>query len=153
MVKALQGHLAVVVTKMEPECESCKAKDACFSLGGGGANAEVKARNTAGAEVGDVVTISIKGSSLLKVSFLVYMLPILALLGGVILGVFLSNYIPVNENILVGVLGLSAFCGTFIWLKTKGDRLAGKQEFIPEIISRKRTKGQIDPSDLACPAK
>lgn len=153
VVKALQGHMALVVTRMEPECESCKAKDACFSLGGGGANAEVKARNTAGAEVGDVVTISIKGSSLLKVSFLVYMLPILALLGGVILGVFLSTYIPVNENILVGVFGLLAFCGTFIWLKTKGDRLAGKQEFTPEIISRQRTRGQIAPSDLACPAK
>ena len=153
VVKALQGHMAVVVTRMEPECESCKAKDACFSLGGGGANAEVKARNTAGAEVGDVVTISIKGSSLLKVSFLVYMLPILALLGGVIIGVLVSNYIPVNENILAGVFGLFAFCGTFIWLKTKGDRLAGKQEFTPEIVSRKRTDGQIDPSDLACPAK
>jgi sigma-E factor negative regulatory protein RseC len=153
VVKALQGRMAVVVTAMEEECEDCKAKDACFTMGGGGANAEVKVLNTARAEVGDRVTISIKGSSLLKVSFLVYMLPILALIGGVIVGHYLSAFIPVDENILVGVLGLLAFCGTFVWLRKKGDRLATEKQFMPEIVSRKKARQPVTPADVTCPGK
>jgi sigma-E factor negative regulatory protein RseC len=152
VVKGLQGRMALVMTRMEPECESCKAKEACFTLGGGGANTEVRARNTAGAEVGDIVTISMRGSSLVKVSFLVYMLPILALTGGIVLGYFLSRLIPVDENILVGLFGLFAFSGAFIWVKKKGERLSNTQEFIPEITSRRQPRQQqIPPTDLACP--
>jgi sigma-E factor negative regulatory protein RseC len=153
VVRAVQGRMAVVMTRMEPECESCKAKEACLALGGGGAHAEIKARNTAGAEVGDIVTISMTGSSLVKASFLVYMLPILALIAGIVLGHWLSKVIPVNENILVGVLGLFGFSGTFVWLKKKGDTLSNRPGFLPEITSKQTPKQPITPSDLTCPVK
>jgi sigma-E factor negative regulatory protein RseC len=151
VVKAIQGHMALVVTKMEPECESCAARETCSTFGGGGANAEITARNTAGAEVGDIVTISMAGSSLVKVSFLVYMLPILALIAGIVLGHWLSTVIPVKENILVGVLGLFGFSGTFVWLKKKGDSLSNKPGFVPEITAKQAPKQQIPPTNLACP--
>jgi len=153
VVRAIQGRMALVVTRMEPECESCKAKEACSTFGGGGANAEITARNTAGAEVGDIVTISMAGSSLVKVSFLVYMLPILALIAGIVLGHWLSMVIPVNENILVGVLGLFGFSGTFVWLKKKGDSLSNRPGFVPEITSKQTPTQQLSPTDLACPVK
>jgi sigma-E factor negative regulatory protein RseC len=153
VVRAIQGRMALVVTRMEPECESCQAKDACSTFGGGGANAEITARNTAGAEVGDIVTISMAGSSLIKVSFFVYMLPILALIAGIVLGHGLSMVIPVNENILVGVFGLFGFSGTFVWLKKKGDSLANRPGFVPEISSKQTPTRQFPPTDLACPVK
>ncbi len=153
VVRAIQGRMALVMTRMEPECESCKAKEACFTFGGGGANTEVRARNTVGAEVGDIVTISMAGSSLIKVSFLVYMLPILALIAGIVFGHWLSSVIPVNENILVAVFGLFAFSGTFIWLKRKGDSLSNRPGFVPEITSKQTPTQQFPPSDLACPVK
>ena len=153
VVKAVQGHMALVLTKLEPECESCKAKDACTSLGGGGANAEIRARNTVGAEAGDVVTISLRGSSLLKASFLVYMLPILAMVGGIVLGHLLSRVISVDENILVGFFGLLAFSGVFVWLRKQGNKFSRKQEFMPEIISKKTPQEAIPPADFACPVR
>jgi sigma-E factor negative regulatory protein RseC len=153
VVKAVQGRMALVLTKLEPECESCKAKDACTSLGGGGANAEIRARNTVGAEAGDVVTISMRGSSLLKASFLIYMVPILAMIGGIVLGHLLSRLIPVDENVLVGFFGLLAFSGAFVWLKKQGDKFSRKQEFIPEIISKKASQKTITPTDVACPVE
>jgi sigma-E factor negative regulatory protein RseC len=144
--------MAVVMTKMEPECESCEAKGACFTFGGGGANAEVKARNTVGAEIGDIVTLSMRGSSIIKVSFLVYMLPILALIGGIVLGYYSARLIPVDENILVGTFGLFAFSGAFIWVKKKGNRLADNKEFVPEITSKQQAQQhQIPPADLTRP--
>jgi sigma-E factor negative regulatory protein RseC len=145
--------MALVMTRLEPECESCKAKGACTSLGGGGANTEIRARNTVGAEPGDVVTISIRGSSVLKASFLVYMLPILAMVGGIILGHLLSRLTSVDKNVLVGVFGLLAFSGAFVWLKKNGDKFSSKQEFIPEIISKKTPQQQIPATDLACPVE
>ncbi len=153
VVKAVQGRTALVLTRMEPECEGCTAKDACFGLGGGGANTEVRARNTAKAQVGDVVTISMRSSSLLKVSFLIYMVPILALIGGILFGYFLSNLIAVNENVLVGLFGGLFLAGAFLWVKKKGNRLSNRKEFIPEIISRKSPQKAIPPSDLTCPVK
>jgi sigma-E factor negative regulatory protein RseC len=153
IVRGIEGRMALVVTRMEPECEGCKARDACSVTGGGGANVEVRARNTAGADVGDVVTISIKGTSLVKVSFLVYMVPILALIGGVVLGYSISGVIPVDENLLVGLFGLLAFSGAFIWLKKKGDKLSNKKEFIPEIISKRTPQETIPRKNLACPAE
>jgi positive regulator of sigma E activity len=45
--------------------------------GGGDDDVEVEAINAAGAKVDDRVFISFKTSSLLKVSFLVYMVPVL----------------------------------------------------------------------------
>lgn len=151
VVKGVQGRMALVVTRMEPACEGCKARDTCLTLGGGGAHVEARARNTVGAEPGDVVTISIRGSSLLKASFLVYMVPMLALIGGIVLGYLLSRVISVDENLLVGLFGLLAFSGAFIWLKKKGNKLSGKKEFVPEIISKKTPQKAIPPRDFSCP--
>ena len=153
VVTAIQGRMALVVTRMEPECESCVAKETCSTFGGGGANAEITTRNTAGAEVGDIVTISMPSSSLVKVSFLVYMLPILALIAGIAVGHWLSMVIPVNENILVGVLGLFGFSGTFVWLKKKGDSLSNKPGFVPEITAKQSPRQQFPAAHPACPIK
>lgn len=150
VVKAIQGRMALVVTKYEPECASCKAKDTCSTLGGAGANREVKVRNTAGAQVGDIVTITIRSSSFLKVSFLVYMVPILALIGGIVLGHLLSRLLSVDENILVGVFSGLGILGSFLWIKKKASKLAEKKEFVPEIISKQTSKRAIAPADLSC---
>lgn len=153
VVKAVQGHMALVVTKPEPECQGCKAKDACTATGGGGANVEVRVHNTAGAKVGDIVIISMKGSSLLKASFLVYMVPIIALIGGIVLGHSLSGVISIDKDLLVGILGLLAFSGAFIWVKKKGDKLSGSKEFIPKIVSKKSPQQEVLPVDITCSVK
>ena len=153
VVKAVDGITAVVVTKLDPGCESCKAKNACSSLGGTGANVQVRARNTAGAQAGDVVTIGLRSASLLKVTFLVYMVPILALLGGIVLGYFLAKLFSVDENILVGILAGLALVGSFIWVKKKGDKFSERQEFVPEVISKQSPTKAVLPADISCPVK
>lgn len=137
VVKAVDEAIAVVITRLDPGCESCQAKDACSSLGGTGANVEVRARNTAGAQVGDVVTIGLRSASLLKVSFLVYMVPVLALVGGILLGSLVAKLFSLNENVLVGALSGVALVGSFIWVKKKGDKFSERPEFVPEVISKR----------------
>ncbi len=152
VVRAIQGRMAVVVTTHESACKSCSAKDTCSVLGGTGANREVRARNTIGAHIGDIVTISIGSSSFLKATFLVYMVPILALIGGLVLGFFVAKLLSINENVVVGVFSGLAVLGSFFWLKKKGEKLSEKKEFVPQIISRQTSKKPTAPADLACHA-
>jgi sigma-E factor negative regulatory protein RseC len=151
IVTAVQGRTALVVTSEEPECESCSAKDTCSTFGGSGANREVRARNTAGAEVGDVVRISIQGSHFLKATFLVYMVPMLALIGGVLVGHLLANLWAGNKDLLVGIFGGLGLVGSFLWVRRKGQKLSDKGDYLPEIISKKpKSKGSATP-EMTCP--
>jgi len=153
VVKGVQGRTALVITQFEPECESCKAKHACSSLGGSGANMEVKARNTAGAQVGDIVTLSIGGASFLKVTFIVYMVPILALAGGALCGYGIATLFAANKDFLVGGLGALGLLGSFFWLKKKATKLAARKEYTPEIISKRSPGRTIAPADVGCAVK
>lgn len=151
VVKAVHGRIALVVTKLEPECESCKAKHACSSFGGAGTNMEVRARNPVGAQVGDVVTISIGSSSFLKLTFLVYMVPILALSGCALCGYWLAVLFTANKDLLVGGSGAFGLFGSFFWLKKKANKLSARQDFVPEITSRRPAAKTIPHSDVSCP--
>ncbi|MDY6836930.1 MAG: SoxR reducing system RseC family protein [Thermodesulfobacteriota bacterium] len=151
VVTAVHGKIALVVTKQEPECESCSAKESCSTLGGSGSNREVRARNTARAQVGDVVKISIQGSAFLKATFLVYMVPILALIAGAVLGYFLSKFLEGNKDLFVGIFGGLGLVGSFLWVRRKGKRLSPTSEYLPEIISRQSPAKAVPPKDLSCP--
>jgi sigma-E factor negative regulatory protein RseC len=149
VVKAVHGKTALVVTQQEAECESCSAKESCSTLGGSGSNREVRARNTARAQVGDVVKISIQGSSFLKATFLVYMLPVLALIAGAVLGYFLSKFLEGNKDLFVGIFGGLGLVGAFLWVRRKGNRLSHDSEYLPEIISRQSPTKAASPADLS----
>lgn len=150
LVKAIQGSMAVAVTSREEACKHCKARGSCEMLGGSGAKAEVKALNTAGAEVGDTVTISLNSSSLLKASFFIYMVPILALIGGIISGFLLAKVLPLKKELVVGTMALLGMVASFVWLKQKAKQLAKRREFIPEIIAKKHGPRTISSSGAGC---
>jgi sigma-E factor negative regulatory protein RseC len=150
VVKAIQGSMAIAVTMRESSCEHCKARGSCEAMGGTGANAEVRALNTAEARVGDIVTISMRSISLLKASFVIYMVPILALLGGMISGFLLAKILPLGEELVVGTLSGLALVGSFVWLRKKGKALAERAEFIPEITARKSPPKTIEQYGEGC---
>ena len=150
IVKAIRGPMALAVTKREKSCEHCKARDGCEMLGGSGADAEVMALNTVKAEVGDVVTISLRSSSLLKGAFVIYMMPVLGLLGGIISGFGVANILSLKKEPVVGTMAGLALVGSFLWLRRKAKKLAQKREFIPEITAKKRPPKTISPTETGC---
>lgn len=149
VIKSVHGRMAVAVTQRESECEGCKARASCEAMGGTGANAEVTAINTANAKVGDPVTIGLKGGSLLKASFVIYMAPTLGLAGGMLAGFLLGPILPVQEEIAVGTLSAAGFLASFIWLKKKAARMARSKAFTPEILAIRRKE---ETETTACPA-
>ncbi|RZB34300.1 MAG: sigma-E factor negative regulatory protein RseC [Desulfobacteraceae bacterium Eth-SRB1] len=115
-------------------CESCKAKDFCDTVGGSDDDVEVEAINAVGAKNNDRVTISFKTSSLLKVSFLVYMVPVLFLILGVVIGDEIARIFNYDQSIFSIIAGFSFLFASFLFVKAKGSKMSEKDEYKPKII-------------------
>jgi len=136
IVTKVYSSIACVKCSKSAACESCSAKDFCDTAKGGGSDddVEVEAINAVGAKVDDKVTISFETSSLLKLSFLVYMVPVLFLIFGVVIGDKIApifNYDQSMFSVLVGFLFLFA---AFFFVKVKGKELSKKEAYQPKII-------------------
>ncbi len=121
-VTELSGPMAKIVVRRRSSCENCGA---C----GMGARPEMSflLNNDIGAKVGDRVVIEMRSKALFKAAFLVYTIPLAALIIGFLLGqsIGISWGIKPNQVELTGIgtgflfLGFAFF--TLRWL----DRLPG----------------------------
>jgi sigma-E factor negative regulatory protein RseC len=105
-VVELMDGLAVVVVSRSSACEGCGARGVCHTFGGD-KDAKVSVENTIEAKTGDMVEIGIDEASLVTASFIVYIVPVIALLMGAGVGQFVSGYINISEG------GGAAFGGLF----------------------------------------
>lgn len=115
-------------------CGSCGCRGACQALGGG-TERKITAINRVGATVGDQVLISIGSGSFLKASFVIYLLPILALVIGSVIGEKYSAHIwaagnPETVSVLTGLFCLGA---SFMGIRLFNRRLSQKENYYPVI--------------------
>jgi len=122
VVVRVEGDLAIVKTKRSSLCDGCHSGGFCKALGGA-SDMEVAARNEVGAKAGDEVRVTVDSKTFLKASFLVYMVPVTALILGALLGAKVgpalspgasSDLFPVAFGILFLVL---SFVLMRVWAK------------------------------------
>jgi len=94
----------------------------------------VEAINEAGAQVGDRIIISIETASLLKASFLLYVFPILLMVAGAIIGQMSGPLFNIDPSAFSAVVGFLFFFISFWFVKSRGNRMARKNEYKPKII-------------------
>jgi sigma-E factor negative regulatory protein RseC len=82
-VVGIDGDIAMVMVRRHDVCGKCGGCGAAIS--GGGEN-YIEAQNIVNAEVGHTVKVTSDTGQVLKASFVVYIVPILALLVGILLG-------------------------------------------------------------------
>ncbi|UCD80952.1 MAG: SoxR reducing system RseC family protein, partial [Desulfobacterales bacterium] len=70
---------AMVVTEKGDACSNCESAQFCHSLADC-SKMETRVLNQAGAEVGDMVSISLSSTAVLKSALIIYILPTLSLL-------------------------------------------------------------------------
>lgn len=134
VVIKLEGDTtAWIKTNRSASCKSCASSGACGVLGGGN-DMEVKAVNSAGAQIGDRVVLRFKTGSLLKVVFLLYILPILCLLLGAVIGQEIALSFDMNVSAASPVSGFLFFFVSVWFARSRGNRLSKKKEYQPEII-------------------
>jgi sigma-E factor negative regulatory protein RseC len=134
IVTKVYSSTAWVKCTKSAACESCSAKGFCDSVGGSDDDVEVEAINAVGAKVDDRVTISFETSSLLKVSFLVYMVPVLFLILGVVIGDKIAAIFNYDRSIFSVLAGFLFLFAAFFFVKAKGKELSKKKAYQPKII-------------------
>ena len=132
MVKRTMGSKAWVVTRRSEMCESCSSHGACQVLGGG-KEMEVEALNVVQARPGDQVLLTLEDQSLMKLSFLIYLFPILALIAGAALGQKVAPILRTNPELTSFGLAFICFGLAFVLVRIKDKKLEQTGAVIPKI--------------------
>ncbi len=134
IVKSIEGSTArVMISREGSPCESC-AQDACSIPEKG---IETEAVNIAGAKAGQKVNVAMTSYTYYKGALLIYVLPVVALIGGAILGnMYLPAYIHVNDpDVLAVIGGFSAFIISLLAVKIIMSKLNKKTAYQSVIVS------------------
>ena len=135
-VVELKGrHTAVVMCKKSSLCKNCAANGSCI-IGDDGNIRLIEVQNSFGAAVGDRVLIATSTKSFLQSSFLLYIVPLIALVIGSIVGKLAGDNLAtgLDPNLLSAVFGVFFMVGSFVILRV-GSSALSKEAYMPKIVS------------------
>ncbi|RLB78007.1 MAG: hypothetical protein DRH15_10560 [Deltaproteobacteria bacterium] len=124
---------AIIKFQRHAACENCDSRGACDIFEG--KEIEVEVINDLEAKEGDRVEVSVPGRSLLKLSLLVYFIPVLALVAGACIGNLGAAALGISPGLGSIVTGGVSMGVTFFVLK-KMDRFAGSSEAYTPRVTR-----------------
>lgn len=142
-----QDQYAWVETVRKSACNSCSMNKGCgtgaISKVFGEKRTQLKVINKINASVGDDVLVGIDESALLTGSLLVYLLPIVSLLGFALLGELMAKQLLIDNrdlfSIVFGIFGLGL---AMWWVRRKTSNLEHANHYQAVII--RRLNGQED---------
>lgn len=114
IIEKITKNIAVVRVKKSSACKHCSEKDSC-SISERDMVVEVK--NTLNAKEGDHIELSVPEGAFLKLSLLVYILPIIALMAGAFLGDYLSSIWGTSPSGTAVISSVLFLCLSFLGLK------------------------------------
>jgi sigma-E factor negative regulatory protein RseC len=143
------GERATISTSRRGVCEGCNERSTCaFDLAlGKDKPVQVVARNPIGARTGDFVEFDLPGHTELKVSLLVWIVPLAGLVAGAVVGSNLHEALGLSRD--PGTL-LGAFAGlaiAFALLRLYDRRAAKDPRLVPRILKRVDSLECPEPSD------
>lgn len=136
-VVASEGEYAWVETERRSSCGSCSAKGCgtgALSKILGQRTQRIKVLNPVEAKPGDEVVLGIEEQVLLKGSLAVYIVPLLAMLVGGILGEVLAPQWESDAEGLSALLGFIGLVAGFLWLSRFNRRLSRDRRFMATIL-------------------
>ena len=134
-VVELKGkRTAVVMCQKSSLCEHCATNGNC-ALGDDDKTRLVEAQNLLGATVGDQVRIATTTKSFLQSSFLLYIVPLIALVVGAIVGKLVGENLStgLDPNLLSAIFGVFFMVGSFVLLRVGSSALA-QENYMPKIV-------------------
>lgn len=134
-VVELKGkHTAVVMCKKSSLCENCATQGSCV-LGDDDRTRLIEAQNSLGAAIGDKVLIATTTKSFLQSSFLLYIVPLIALVVGAVAGKLVGENLDtgLDPNLLSAIFGVFFMVGSFVILRV-GSSVLVQESYMPKII-------------------
>lgn len=133
-VVELRGkHLATVLCTKSSMCEHCATAGAC-QVGSDGRTRAVEAVNHLGAGVGDRVRVAVSTRTFLQSGFVLYIVPLLAMVAGAVIGKLTGERLPigVDPDLLSAIFGVFFLAGSFLVIRV-GSRALPAEGFRPRI--------------------
>jgi sigma-E factor negative regulatory protein RseC len=130
-VVEVRGGRALVQTVRSSGCEHCAARGACAGLGGG-REARVWVEDPLGVHPGERVVVAVPEGAVVRASIWVYLVPVVALLLGALLGNALAPRIGLSPDLGAAGLGVAAMVLAFLATR----RLGGTGASGPTIVRR-----------------
>jgi len=126
-------HVAVVMCQKSSACQHCATAGAC-SLGDDNRSRLVDAHNPLGAGIGDKVRIVTSTRSFLQSSFVLYIIPIIALVIGAVAGKLVGEQfaLGLDPNLLSAIFGIFFLVGSFVVIKV-GSQALTAENYMPKI--------------------
>jgi sigma-E factor negative regulatory protein RseC len=131
IIKEIRNDRALVKVQRGSACGRCRSRGACRTMNDKEMLVEVI--NDLHAQVGDEVEISLPTGSFLKISFLVYFVPVVALVAGAILGGELAPSYNWDANLASACAGGLAMMITFVAVNRFDRSLSAKAQYWPRI--------------------
>lgn len=137
VVVRTEGITATVLVQKRGACDGCTATGTCASTQEG---MEIEALNPVQAKSGQTVKVSIQSMTYLKGTMLVYGFPMIALIGGAVIGKNLGEqfFTSIDSDLSAAIFGFSAFLLAFLFAKAFSRKAETKTEYKPvisEIVS------------------
>jgi sigma-E factor negative regulatory protein RseC len=102
IVKEVQDGIAEIVISDSDHCEECSAKIYCKP--GSSNQRNLTVQDPFGVHPGDKVRVSIRGNKILKVSFLIYGVPLILILAGLFFGI---RFFDTNKELFSSLTALA----------------------------------------------
>ena len=115
------------------QAEACEGCSSCGTCGAQRTDSEVEVINAVGAKVGDRILIDFKTSAFLKVTFMLYIFPVICLTLGAMLGLQVAADYGYDSSASSAILGFAGFFASVGIIRVAGRKMATKKNFRPQI--------------------
>ena len=144
-IVAVEGGATWVETARQSTCGSCAANKGCgtatLAKVMGNKRTRVRVLNPIGAGIGEQVVIGIEEGALLRGSLAVYLVPLLAMLAGGLIGEFLAGRLLLGSVEVLGFAGgVSGLLLGLLWLKVFARQAQADRRYQPVILKRVHSK-------------
>ena len=125
---------AVVMCKKSSLCENCATHSNCV-IGDDDRTRLIEAQNNLAASIGDQVLIATTTKSFLQSSFLLYIVPLIALVIGAVAGKLVGENLDtgLDPNLLSAIFGVFFMIGSFVILRVGSSALT-QDSYMPKIV-------------------
>ena len=125
-----KGKYAVVKMKRTEACDKCRA----CSMGAEGKDMFIEGENLCQATVGDLVKISLEQSSFISAVFIMYTVPLIALLIGIGVGYGIGSFFYISWVEYLAIAIGFLFTGvTYLWIRLNESKFEQKK-YRPKIL-------------------
>lgn len=134
VVELKSKRIAVVMCEKSSACAHCASMEMC-NAGKDNNSMLVEVHNALGAAIGDRVKLAVSTKHFLQSSFLLYIVPLIFLLVGALVGQFIGGKMEsgTDPNLLSAMLGMGSLAGSFLIIRMS-TRALPRETYMPQVV-------------------